>query len=30
VGHEGARGLDPVAHEGGGIVDIAVFARSTR
>jgi hypothetical protein len=27
VGHEGARGLHPVAHEGGGIVDIAVLAR---
>jgi hypothetical protein len=26
VGHEGARGLHPVAHEGRGIVDIAVFA----
>jgi hypothetical protein len=27
VGHEGACGLHPVAHEGGGIVDIAVLAR---
>jgi hypothetical protein len=27
VGHEGARGLHPVAHEGGGIADIAVLAR---
>jgi hypothetical protein len=30
VGHEGARGLDPVAHEGRGIGHFAVFAGSTR
>jgi hypothetical protein len=27
VGHEGACGLYPVAHEGGGVVDIAILTR---